>query len=590
MPLIGPFFVAKPRFGGTTALSMCTVACWVGLIALAQARDVDSGFVDAREKWVSPYFSATKDASDKLWLFSFDESAPELAGHVCPFVLVEVSRDPVGVTLESPGKSFRLKLLANQAIITSPGHDRDLSESLYGGQWYEKFGRQGLAPSERTWHPKGSDVVKGTVRLPSSLGSEDLRKLLDDAAALDSIKIKIVGDTSCEVALKDLPDNEKAAAVYDLCLANATRWIRKHCGSPVQLSTRNLSYQPQGWAARKLLEAMPEEWQRLRDASNPQGANLKIFIVALGEVINENGAIQNAINAALQQNAVLQQPIDRLDAESIAMLLEMVATKFDERLTKPASSLLLGNPASLDNLDKAVATGQELAILDAWTRISPEEKDALVLLSTRSLFGRLRCPHSKLTHIGLMARACEVVAQSGPRVRAELQNSEREAIEKLLHEQRESVEKKLLDKAGHEPAADVERPAKEQTANKQATSAEVDSVRPQPQEMQQRDAAPENREKNKGLSDVQETILASLIGRWGNSHNSDRQEICANGSYLVNGDPSHEWSGRWSLDMQDAKGPCLVRESNNGRTTRFYMNLANPNQLKHPHGVLTRER
>jgi hypothetical protein len=259
------------------------------------------------------------------------------------------------------------------------------------------------------------------------------------------MKIKIVGDTTCEVPLKDLPDNEQAAAVYDLCLANATRWIRKHCGTPTQVSTRFLSYQPQGWAARKLLEAMPEEWQRLSDASNPRNANLNTFAAAIGEAINETVAIQNAINAAVQQNPILQQPIDALDVESFAMLSETVATKFGDHLTKPALSLLMGKSVSLDNLDKAVSGGQEPVILDAWIRISPEESDALLLLATRTRYGRLRCPHSKLTHIGLVSRACEVVAKGGPRVRAELKASEREEIEKLLEEQRKSAANEVSD-------------------------------------------------------------------------------------------------------------------------------------------------
>jgi hypothetical protein len=94
---------------------------------------------------------------------------------------------------------------------------------------------------------------------------------------------------------------------------------------------------------------------------------------------------------------------------------------------------------------------------------------------------------------------------------------------------------------------------------------------------------------NEGEAPVRQKALAAFIGSWINDGNRDHQLIRADGKYIVNGNPSHEWSGRWALDMEDHKGPCLIRVAHNGQTTRFYVHPQNPQILMYSHGLMRRE-
>lgn len=83
--------------------------------------------------------------------------------------------------------------------------------------------------------------------------------------------------------------------------------------------------------------------------------------------------------------------------------------------------------------------------------------------------------------------------------------------------------------------------------------------------------------------------IAVFIGSWINDSNKEHQLIRADGKYIVNHNPAHEWSGTWSLDTRDPKGPSIIRASNNGKTTRFYVNPDNPQILMHSDGRMRRE-
>jgi tetratricopeptide (TPR) repeat protein len=84
-------------------------------------------------------------------------------------------------------------------------------------------------------------------------------------------------------------------------------------------------------------------------------------------------------------------------------------------------------------------------------------------------------------------------------------------------------------------------------------------------------------------------ILAAFIGSWINDGNRDHQLIRADGQYIVNGNPANEWSGTWTLDMEDPEGPCIVRVANNRTKTRFYLHPENPNILMFSDGLMRRQ-
>jgi hypothetical protein len=77
---------------------------------------------------------------------------------------------------------------------------------------------------------------------------------------------------------------------------------------------------------------------------------------------------------------------------------------------------------------------------------------------------------------------------------------------------------------------------------------------------------------------AKDRILAVAVGAWRHP-NGNLEEIRQDGSYVINLDPRHGYSGRWSLDMGDPKGPCVVRQANNGTTERWYVNPAVPDQV-----------
>lgn len=380
---------------------------------------------DARNDWVGSYFVVRKREGG-IWILTFNKALPGCEAGV-PFLLIERVRVPTTITLESPGKGCRIRLFANQAMVTFPGSDKTVPEDKYGGLWFTgpASSQVPLAPTQRTWHPEGIGDVKGVIGLPTAIGSEDLRKQLNDPDALSSMVITIVSDQKHKVSLNDLPAIEKAAAVYDLALVNAPRWVTK---------TGTMS-QVDFVAARNLLAAVPEEWQRLIDASKKNAVRCAILSKEIERAVQETIAMQKTIADAVMKTPVLQQPVEKLDVESFAMLSEAVMTKFDDRLTKPALDLIMGKSDGLDSLDIAVGDGAPQKILDMWIQLSRGEKDALLILATRTLYGRLRCPHSKLTHIGLLSRACEIVAKQGPKMCLDLEQMRRQDIDKLLQEQ-----------------------------------------------------------------------------------------------------------------------------------------------------------
>lgn len=87
---------------------------------------------------------------------------------------------------------------------------------------------------------------------------------------------------------------------------------------------------------------------------------------------------------------------------------------------------------------------------------------------------------------------------------------------------------------------------------------------------------------------AKQRLVASFVGRFRNAPNGDLQDIREDGTYVVNNNSSHEWSGRWIIDERDPKGPCLVRTSNNGVVVRFYIHPENPKTLTHSHGMMHR--
>jgi hypothetical protein len=76
---------------------------------------------------------------------------------------------------------------------------------------------------------------------------------------------------------------------------------------------------------------------------------------------------------------------------------------------------------------------------------------------------------------------------------------------------------------------------------------------------------------------TRQQLLTLFVGRWRNADNGNLEEIRADGLFVVNSNPSNEWSGRWFLDLRDPRGACVVREANNKTSTRWY---ADPKNLK----------
>jgi hypothetical protein len=73
-------------------------------------------------------------------------------------------------------------------------------------------------------------------------------------------------------------------------------------------------------------------------------------------------------------------------------------------------------------------------------------------------------------------------------------------------------------------------------------------------------------------------VLTAFIGQWRHP-NGNVEEIRADGAYLVNGDIRNDWSGRWLLDVHDPKGACVVKESNNRKVSRLYIDPTDPQAI-----------
>ena len=83
---------------------------------------------------------------------------------------------------------------------------------------------------------------------------------------------------------------------------------------------------------------------------------------------------------------------------------------------------------------------------------------------------------------------------------------------------------------------------------------------------------------------LEDQVLLVAVGLWHHS-NGNLEEIRRDGSYVVNGDARHIASGKWALDTEDPKGPCVVRHKNNGLIDRWYVDPATPDQLVHQSGI-----
>jgi hypothetical protein len=80
-------------------------------------------------------------------------------------------------------------------------------------------------------------------------------------------------------------------------------------------------------------------------------------------------------------------------------------------------------------------------------------------------------------------------------------------------------------------------------------------------------------------------LRRAFIGRWRNVDNRNLEEIADNGLFTVNGDNGNQWSGKWVLDPNDPKGCCVVRRSNNGSVSRWYVDRTKPETIVSHDGV-----
>jgi hypothetical protein len=80
-------------------------------------------------------------------------------------------------------------------------------------------------------------------------------------------------------------------------------------------------------------------------------------------------------------------------------------------------------------------------------------------------------------------------------------------------------------------------------------------------------------------------LRRAFIGRWRNVDNRNLEEIADNGLFTVNGDNGNQWSGKWVLDPNDPKGCCVVRRSNNGSVSRWYVDRTRPETIVSHDGV-----
>jgi tetratricopeptide (TPR) repeat protein len=102
------------------------------------------------------------------------------------------------------------------------------------------------------------------------------------------------------------------------------------------------------------------------------------------------------------------------------------------------------------------------------------------------------------------------------------------------------------------------------------------------------DPKPRPRSPHATKHSSRQQILAMFIGRW-RHENGKLEELKADGSYVVSGDVSNPWSGKWVLELDDPRGPCAVRHSNNQTVARWYVDPDNPGILRSLDGEKTHQ-
>jgi hypothetical protein len=401
-------------------------------IALEKLSDADRDYVsnanaprrppeDLRNSWSSPYFNVKKIPDRPLWAFVMDSSSG------FPYLLNEVKRDPSEVVLTSHSKSFTLVLAHDRALPGFPDPTDALKPAVIYGYWTSND--EPIYSQERTWHPKGQDELKGRVDFPRGLNSDGLRKVLASPEPKLTIPITSVNKTLGDLALSDLPLDERELALSDMRFANALRVIL----NSQPLKNRDLKYKPDPLVLNKLLQAMPADYKSLANDAQVM-VNCRTTYARLRYVAHKCREMQNIIGAAVAKHPILKQPTD-LDEESYANLVQTALTKLPDSATKLGLDILMGQSAMLKSLDEAVAANNKSTVINAMLSSPMNELDVLLTLCTSGLAGRVRCTQSKLAHTVLLETACDVVVENESAVCEELQRQERSEGDKLLAKQ-----------------------------------------------------------------------------------------------------------------------------------------------------------
>jgi hypothetical protein len=391
--------------------------------------------LDGRVSWESPYFFVRRIPGTDYWAFVFRGMG---GGGPFTFLLIESSRDPTVVVIESPKKDFRLQLFANRAIVTFPGTDKVLQRGKgeCNGLWF--VDGVALKPVTRRWHPSGSKALVGRVCIPRLLGSVELQQQLEDAGA---IKTVLIGDNSLdatELPIADLPEGEREAAVGDLAVANAPRWMLKVCGRPSKDGGTARLYLEDPLFSKELIGLLPPEWHKWKQAAQ-ENSDYRLAARRVEETVSRSLFALDIATTAVRKHAILKKPLDELDVEGSAKLYETVVTELDDQLTKTALGLIGGVNPTLVALDQAVKNGDAEEIVLAWADFTKVEQAAFVAVSTQTIFGCVRCPQSRLTHIDLLTKACEVAIEAGPAVIEALATKQKQADDDLLRQQLQAM-------------------------------------------------------------------------------------------------------------------------------------------------------
>jgi hypothetical protein len=393
--------------------------------------------LDGRVSWESPYFFVRRIPGTDYWAFVFRGMG---GGGPFTFLLIESSRDPTVVVIESPKNDFRLQLFANRAIVTFPGTDKvpQRGKGECNGLWF--VDGVALKPVTRKWHPSGSKALAGRVCIPRSLGSVELQQQLEDAGA---IKTVLIGDNSAdatELPIADLPEGEREAAVGDLAVANAPRWMLKVRGKPSKEGGTARLYLEDPLFSKELIGLLPPEWHKWKQAAE-ENSVYGLAARRVEETVSRSLFALDIATTAVRKHAMLKKPLGELDVETFAQLSETVLTELDDRLTKTALGMIGvgGENPTLAALDQAVKNGDKHEIVLAWADFTKVERAAFVAVSTQTIFGRVRCPQSRLTHIDLLSKACEVAIEAGPAVIEALATKQKEADDDLLRQQLQAM-------------------------------------------------------------------------------------------------------------------------------------------------------